>query len=131
MRLMRFDAKVLAVGGAALMTVFAPGAMATPDADTKLVACGEASCLLVSGRRDDAASDVSINGHPVAVEGQRAWRVSLPVETIREWSLPRARTIDVTLMDPRTGDQTTSRAGLPIGLLGHVTDFAALVIGTR
>jgi len=131
MRAIRRDAKVLAAGGAALFMVLAPGAMAAPDAGTKLVSCGKASCLLVSGRREDAGSRVSINGHSVSVKGRQAWRVSLPVETVCEWSLPRARTIQVSVLNPKTGNETTSRAGLPIGLLGHVTDFAALVIGTR
>ncbi|WP_148649321.1 hypothetical protein [Novosphingobium barchaimii] len=110
---------------------FAPGAMAAPDAASKLVSCGKASCLLVSGRREHPESQVSINGHAVSVKGAQVWRVSLPVETVREWSPPSARTIQVSVLNPDTGNETVSRAGLPIGLLGHVTDFAALVIGTR
>ncbi|WP_404482118.1 hypothetical protein [Novosphingobium sp. BL-52-GroH] len=121
---------MVALGGAMVTAISAPGAMAASEPGTRLVSCGEQSCVLVSGYRADPASAVYINGHPVSVEGRRAWKVSLPVETVREWSAPRARTIDVTLCRPGADDET-ARADLPIGLLGHVTNLAALVVGSR
>lgn len=104
-------------------------ALAASEPTTRLVSCGGASCLLVSGHRSDANSEIRINGHPVKVEGRHAWRVSLPVETVREWSLPRARAIDVAIVDGDDDGGPTARARLPIGLLGQSTELA-LVIGS-
>ncbi len=111
-------AMVLACG------VSAP-AMAEAKSDTRLVGCGSESCLLVTGRRHDAHSPVSINGHAVPVEGARRWRVVLPVATVREWSAPFARSITVAV------DNATKQASLPIGLLGHADDLAMLVVRVR
>jgi hypothetical protein len=105
--------------------------MAAPAASTKLVRCGEQSCLKISGHRDNPASTVSINGHEVPVKGGQGWRVRLPVETVREWSLPYARTIEVTFHDPESQRETIADADLPIGLLGHVTNLASLVVSIR
>ncbi len=110
--------------GAAWLTCAASSASA---ASTRLVRCGGASCLLVSGHRGDATSTVSINGRAVAVEGKRKWQVRLPVRTVRDWSAPRARTIEVTLYDPKTQDLSYERPDLPIGLMGHI-DLALLVV---
>jgi hypothetical protein len=104
---------------------------AAADPSTKLVRCAEQSCLLVTGYREDAASAVAINGHVVPVEGQRKWRVALPVETLRNWSAPHARTIEVSLREPATQRGTSAEVRLPIGLLGGVGDLADLVISAR
>jgi len=106
---------------AAMMVGSATPAWAEPSA--KLVKCAAGHCLLVSGHREDAASPVRINGHAVAVEGRRNWRARLPLESVREWSAPFARSITVA-----SGDEQAEQADLPIGLLGHVTDLASLVI---
>lgn len=100
-------------------------AMAGAKSDTRLVGCGAESCLLVTGRRHDAHSPVSINGHAVPVEGAHRWRAVVPVATVREWSAPFARTIIVAVGD------TTREASLPIGLLGHADDLAMLVVRVR
>jgi len=105
--------------------------MAAPEASTKLVRCGEHSCLKISGYRDNPAATISINGHEVPVNGGHGWRVRLPVEIVREWSIPYARTIEVTLHDPETQRETSAEADLPIGLLGHVTNLASLVVNIR
>ena len=110
--------------GAAWLTCAASSASA---ASTRLVRCGSASCLLVSGHRDDATSMVSINGRAIAVEGKRKWQARLPVQTVRYWSAPRARTIEVMLYNPRTQDLSYERPDLPIGLMGHI-DLALLVV---
>jgi hypothetical protein len=118
-----------------LALAFAPllaACLATPalaDAPaTRLVSCGAQSCLLVTGHRDDAAAGVLINGHAVEVEGKRSWQVRLPVSTVRDWSVPFARTIEVSYHDAAGETDTSRKARLPIGLLGHVPDLASLVI---
>lgn len=113
---------VLAAGGLA-----AP-ASAASDASTKLIRCGRQSCLLVSGHRDDPSAVISINGQPVSVEGQRSWRISVPVDTVRQWSAPYAREIEVSFRDPGTQRESADIVDLPIGLLGNVTDLASLEI---
>jgi hypothetical protein len=67
----------------------------------------------------------------VQVDGSRRWRVRLPVETVRQWSALYARTIQVTMLDPKSGSENTTMARLPIGLLGHVTDLAMLEVSVR
>jgi hypothetical protein len=106
-------------------------AMAAAEPSTRVVNCRTGSCLLVQGHRSDAAAMVSINGHVVPVEGSRAWRVSLPVETVRAWSIPLARTIEVTFTDAETHAETATEADLPIGFLGHSENLASLVISMK
>lgn len=111
--------------GAVLAGVSSNPAMADAKPATRLVECGEGSCLLVTGRRDHAQSAVSINGHAVLVEGARKWRALVPVETVREWSDPFARTITVAV------DSITKEARLPIGLLGSADNLAMLVVRVK
>lgn len=96
---------------------------------TRVVGCAEGNCLLITGRRADVASAVSINGRAVAVEGARKWRVRIPVETLRGWSAPLARTITVSVED--NGNRAESEARLPIGLLGQAEDLAFLVVSMK
>lgn len=100
-------------------------ALAADAPSTRLVACGPESCLLVSGRRSDAASPVSINGHDVAVQGARRWRVRVPVSTVRAWSAPHAKTISVAVAD------VSQEASLPVGMLGPKRDLAMLVVRVK
>ncbi|MFA7595201.1 MAG: hypothetical protein WCY92_02500 [Novosphingobium sp.] len=111
--------------GAALACAFSVPAMAGTKPSTRLVECGAESCLLVTGRRSDPASAVSINGYAVPVEGGRRWRAVVPVETVREWSDPYARTITVMV------DDNVKEALLPIGLLGHAHNLAMLVVRVK
>jgi hypothetical protein len=106
-------------------------AAAAAEPSTRVVKCKAGSCLLVSGRRADTGSAVAINGHAVAVEGGRKWQVRVPVATVREWSAPLARSITVSVSDPRTGAEAAREAALPIGLLGQAEDLAMLVVGFR
>jgi hypothetical protein len=106
-------------------------ALAASASSTRLVACEAGSCLLVTGRRANPASAISINGHVVPVTGKYNWRVSLPVETVRLWSPPFARRINVATFDSKTGNEITAAAALPIGLLGHVESLAMLVITAK
>lgn len=118
---------LLALTGVSL----ASPAIAASEPSTRLVSCESGSCLLVSGRRDNPASAVTINGHAVKVHGERSWRVRLPIETVRAWSEPYARSIDVATFNPETQGGTAAQADLPIGLLGHVTDLAFLVVSVK
>ena len=112
--------------GLALICALAPRAMAGSEPGTRLVSCHGQSCLLVSGRRGDPASAILINGHEVAVAGQRNWSARLPLDTLRQWAPPFARTIEVAVEG--APDATVA---LPIGLLGHTTDLASLEVRSR
>ncbi|WP_241233475.1 hypothetical protein [Altericroceibacterium xinjiangense] len=65
------------------------------------------------------------------VEGNRTWQADLPVELVREWSPPYARTVEVSLQNPETQRQTVTSIDLPIGLLGVTTNLASLVVSVR
>ncbi|VWX54295.1 conserved exported hypothetical protein [Novosphingobium sp. 9U] len=108
-------------------------AVAQSAPSTRLIDCGEESCLLVTGHRERVSDEIRINGHLVDVQGQRTWRVRLPLATVREWSTPFARRIEVSSHPARARTDmaradTAEHARLPIGLLGHVPDLASLVI---
>lgn len=120
---------------AALTLCLAAAAFASPaaaaEARARLIRCGAQSCLLITGHRDDPASVVSVNDRAVPVEGKHGWRLALPVEAVRLWSAPFARAVEVTLHDRVTGQETTQRVSLPIGLLGNVTDLAFLEVSAN
>lgn len=98
---------------------------AAAETRTRLVDCGAGSCLLVTGHRESERAAVTINGHAVTVRGAPKWRASIPVETVREWSAPHARTITVAVAGAE------SHAVLPIGLLGHVENLAFLTVRAK
>lgn len=114
--------------GAVILAAVSPAAMAAAEPYTRLVSCGVADCLLVSGHRADPRAQVLVNGHPIAVEGGKSWKAVLPLDTVRAWSRPLARSIDVNI---GTDVSESQRAALPIGLLGHAKDIAFLVVGDR
>ena len=111
------------VAALALATAATPALAGAPEA--RLVRCGAASCLLVKGLRADVASAVTVNDHPVAVEGGRRWRARLPVAMVRAWSAPHARTLDVAV----AGE--AFETALPVGMLGRSKDLAMLVVRAR
>lgn len=111
--------------GTLLAGVVSAPAVAAREPVTRLVACGTQNCLLVSGQRADSAAPVSINGHVVATEGARKWRVRVPVATIRAWSALHARTISVTVAD------VSHEASLPVGMLGPSRELAMLVVRVK
>lgn len=100
-------------------------AVAAAAPSTRLVDCRSESCLMISGHRADPRSAVRINGHAVSVEGRNKWRVRVPVSTVRAWSTPSARTMMVSV------DDILEKVDLPIGLLGHNSDLALLVVRAR
>jgi hypothetical protein len=117
----------VAIGAFVAVCVATP-ALAEVKPSTRLVSCGGESCLLVTGHRDSADAEVRVNGHAVAVQGKRNWRVRLPVSTVRDWSAPFARKIEVSTYNLAAPTVASQFARLPIGLLGHVPDLASLVI---
>lgn len=106
-------------------------AMAASEPVTKLVRCGAKSCLRISGQRHDTTAVVRINDHAVAVQGTQGWQVHLPVETVRQWSAPFARTIEVALVEPATQRQTIAHVDLPIGMLGVETGMDLVMVSVR
>jgi len=114
----------VALGTALALGISTP-ALASAKPDTRVVECGAESCLVVTGRREHAASPVSLNGNAVHVQGRHKWRAVVPIETVRQWSAPLARSITIEV------DGTTREARLPIGLLGHADSLAALVVRVR
>lgn len=98
---------------------------------TRVTACKEGSCLIVSGSRKSRSEAVLINGHAVSVQGERNWKVSLPVAVIRDWSQRYARSIEVTTIDAATAARTSAEARLPIGLLGGTTNLALLEVRVK
>lgn len=115
----------LLLGAAAMGASLSMPAFAAEALSTRLVSCGEESCLLVSGTRTDANALVAINGRVVAVEGARKWRVRVPVNTLRQWSAPSARTIVVSIAG------VPDEADLPIGMLMGIEHLAMLTITAK
>lgn len=105
-------------------------ALAASAPSTRLVKCSTGYCLQISGRRQSATSEVRINDQKVTVEGERNWKARLPVEQVRYWAAPFARTIGVTLFDSGTRSASFEKVDLPIGFMGH-TELASLVVGVN
>jgi len=120
-----------AVLGAGLIVGFSSPAYAAAQPRTRLVPCEAGSCLLVTGHRASAASAVNINGRGVSAEGARRWRVRVPVDTVRAWSAPFARTITVSVVDAETRTDAIAEVDLPIGLLGQAENLVSLVVSAK
>lgn len=120
------------VACASLPLLLLAGAAEARDAsrDARLRTCGDETCVVLTGERGDAADVVTVAGHRVPVQGGRRFEVAVPVDAVRAWSVPFARTVAVTTID-RTGEATTRDVRLPIGLLGHVTELASLEVRSR
>lgn len=122
---------LVAIPVAGLVASLASPACAATEPRTRLVPCQVGSCLLVTGYRANAASAVSINGRMVPADGARKWRVRVPVDTVRAWSAPYARTITISVADAETRTDATAEVDLPIGLLGQVENLALLVVSAK
>lgn len=126
-----FHKRTLALAGAIVLGSLSSPALAGSEPRTKLIRCGDESCLRVTGHRDDPAAIVLINGHAVAVEGKRKWKAYLAVETVRAWSARNARTIEVALAGLETAPDSAVTVDLPIGLLAKEINLASLVVSVR
>ena len=94
----------------------------------KLVKCGAGDCLLVHGHRNSNEAMVRVNDRAVEAKGGRSWRVRLPVETVRDWSAPFARTLSISVVGPAGSVERTEAVRLPVGLLGQNLELASLVV---
>ena len=131
----RFHASNFAFAGLAKIScaaLLAAGAFAASPAaandapTTRLVTCGEQSCLRIEGRRESVGTLVAINGQPMAVDGAESWRVTLPMPMVRQIAEQGARRLEVTLLHPNAGSEIRDYARLPIGLLGDTTELEAI-----
>ncbi len=113
---------------AAIFTATTASAAPRIDARSRLEHCGQATCLMVTGHRSDAAAPVMLAGHPVAVLGGRKWRVSVPLETVRSWFPTYARVIAVRLGG---SDGKEIAVPLPIGMLGSKIELASIEVRAR
>ena len=100
-------------------------AIAASESRTRLVECRTGDCLLVTGRRDDRNAVVAINGRTVPVEGALRWEIRLPVDTLRAWSAPDARTVTISV------DGVESEARLPTGMFVQPEQLTMLVIRVK
>lgn len=115
------------------VTLFAmaPTAQAGALPVARLVRCDAGTCVQLRGERRSPASLVVINDHVVAARGGRNWKVRVPVAMVRAWSAPFARTLRVAVVEPGGAAEREGEVRLPVGLLGHNTELAALVVHAR
>ncbi|WP_420138985.1 hypothetical protein [Sphingomonas sp.] len=117
---------IAAIGIAAATAASAPIA-AAPVAKVRVVNCGSQDCLLVRGHRASPNAAIRINDHPVEAQGRHTWQVRLPIDTVRDWSAPFARTLSVAVIEsPATARAEAVR--LPVGLLSQNLELASLVV---
>jgi hypothetical protein len=98
------------------------------SATAQLITCDAGNCLLVHGHRASSQAIIRINGRTVEASGGRSWRVRLPVATVRDWSAPFARSLQVAVVDPAGPVERDDAVRLPVGLLGHELELAFLVV---
>ncbi|WP_137681578.1 hypothetical protein [Aurantiacibacter suaedae] len=130
-----FQLRKFAFGGlvkiSCVVLLSAGAALASPAAGhdiptTRLVTCGEHSCLRIEGHRDSVGTMVAINGQPMAVDGGESWRVTLPMHMVRQIAGDGARRLEVTLRHPSASRESRNYARLPIGLLGDTTELEVI-----
>ncbi len=68
-----------------------------------------------------------VNGRSVAVEGDRRWQVHMPLDTLRNYADPHARSIEVSVGE-RPSREVVDQVKLPIGLLGNTTGMDSIVV---
>jgi hypothetical protein len=105
--------------------------IAQPVASTRLISCGAESCLLIRGHRASPQATVRINGRPIEADGGRTWRVTLPLATVRDWSAPFARTVEVAIGEPTGASVEGEAVRLPVGLLARGVELASLTVRAR
>lgn len=101
-------------------------AAAAPQA--RLVRCGAETCLRISGHRPDPTVAIRIAGQDLAVEGARAWRVTVPLATARNWANRSGDTVVITQANRHDGAETSAAVALPPGALGRRLELASLMV---
>lgn len=114
---------------ASMMAMAAAPAMAERSPQATLVHCGADTCLRLSGHRERVATAVRVDGRDLAVEGGRAWRITVPLSVARTWPIARGDRLDVTLTD--AGREQRMTVLLPPGALGAPLELASLVISAH
>ncbi|WP_294255836.1 hypothetical protein [uncultured Sphingomonas sp.] len=118
----------LALVAALLIT---PAAHADTRPTAKLVRCSQGDCLLIRGTRSSPATRITINDRAVEASGGRGWKVRVPVAAVRGLASPFARTLDVAVIDAAGQVERRESVRLPVGLMGHTTELASLVVRAR
>lgn len=117
------------IGALLFGLALAPAPARAADAPhARLVHCGEDTCLLLSGHRARADVTARIGAHDLALEGGRAWRVAIPLETVRSWAVSSGYSLTVSLVDAQVGSETNQVVILPPGALGRPVELASLVV---
>lgn len=74
---------------------------------------------------------VRIGGRDLAVEGDRGWQATVPLDVARAWSITRNYALRVALVDPDAGTERIETVMLPPGSLGARTEIASLIVSAR
>lgn len=101
------------------------------QAKARLVHCGADTCLRLSGYRPRETMIVRVGLRDLAVEGDRAWRATIPLDVSRTWPITRTYALRVTLVDPDAGTERIETVMLPPGSLGSRTEIASLIVSAR
>jgi hypothetical protein len=112
-----------AIMGLALAAI--PGA-AVAGPRSRLVNCGDKTCLRISGHRSSSAVTIRIAQKPLTVEGDRAWRATVPLSTAREGANASLDRLMLTMTDVKTGVEMVDTVALPPGALGRRVELASL-----
>jgi hypothetical protein len=126
-----FRLSLRALAPAVGIALAATGAHAAPTSQSRLVHCGEQTCLRITGHRADAAVAVRIAGQDMAVEGGRSWRVTVPAQTARAWASASGSVLPITYRDARSGTERQGEVLLPPGALGRRIELATLLVSAH
>ncbi|MBB3349230.1 MULTISPECIES: hypothetical protein [unclassified Sphingomonas] len=123
----------LALTGCAVLSagLSASPAAAERAASARLVHCGKATCLRLSGRRDGAATELRVDGRVLSVVGERSWQVTVPLAQARTWRLTRGYAVPITLVDRASGAERMLAVPVPPGALGARVELASLIVRAR
>lgn len=98
---------------------------------TRLVHCGDQTCLRISGHRSSSTVAIRIAGQPLAVEGGRTWRATVPLSMARSAANASRDRLTLTMINPETQAQTVAFVALPPGALGRRVELATLTVNAR
>ncbi|MEO7657292.1 MAG: hypothetical protein ABIS25_08145 [Sphingomicrobium sp.] len=74
---------------------------------------------------------VRLGGQDLAVEGGRAWHLSIPLAAARAWLTSSGYSLPLTLVDMQLGTETRQVVILPPGALGRKVELATLIVRAR